>query len=341
MKNILIIGGAGFIGSNTANYFLNKGHSVTIIDDLSRKGSEFNIKWLKNNNKSFDFVKCDIVNDLELLQLAIKNKEIIFHFAGQVAVTNSIENPNNDFMINALGTLNILENIRLFNNDAILLYSSTNKVYGNLANIETEIVNNKYQFTKLKKGINEETPLDFYSPYGCSKGSADQYVRDYARIYNLKTIIFRQSCIYGYRQMGIEDQGWLAWFTIASILNKQITIYGNGSQVRDILFIDDLVRAFDLAVSTHETYGEVYNIGGGPHSQLSLLELISILENKLDKTINKEFSDKRLGDQSIFICDINKAKLDFKWEPKINIEDGIESLIKWIRENKILFSKYL
>jgi len=339
-KNVLIIGGAGFIGSNTAKYYINLGCNVTIFDNLSRRGTKKNIDWLHSFGKKFEFIQGDIVSDIKLLNKTIVNKNIIFHFAAQVAVTTSVVNPREDFMINSLGAFNVLEALRQYNKKAVLLYSSTNKVYGALKTVETKLINNKHQFTKMTEGINEEYLLDFHSPYGCSKGSADQYVRDYSRIYDLNTIVFRQSCIYGYRQFGVEDQGWVAWFTIAAIFNKQITIYGDGMQVRDVLFIDDLIQAFDLAINNPNTYGNIYNIGGGPAFQLSLLELINLLESNYNKKLKITYSDWRPGDQPVFVSDIRKAAKEFDWTPQIDIVSGINNLTDWVRENKYLFSDY-
>jgi len=340
-KRILITGGAGFIGSNVANYYLNKGCEVTIFDNFSRKGTKKNLEWLKKNaNGVLKVIKGDITKDISKLKKAVQNKDFIFHLAAQVAVTTSVVDPAEDFLINALGTFNVLEAIRQYNPNAVLLYSSTNKVYGGMEDIEVIERNNRYEYKDYPYGIPENRFLDFHSPYGCSKGCADQYVRDYARIYNLKTIVFRQSCIYGYRQFGIEDQGWVAWFTIATLFDQKITIYGNGKQVRDVLFIDDLVRGYDMAVSNPATYGKIYNIGGGHKNTMSLLELISFLEEFFNKKISYSFSDWRPGDQPVFVCDISKAKKEFDWEPVVGVKDGVKKLSEWIKDNKNLFEDY-
>jgi len=339
-ESVLIIGGAGFIGSNTAKFYIDNNYDVTVFDNLSRNGTKENVDWLRSLKKEFKFIKGDIVSDVDILNESIMNKDIVFHFAAQVAVTTSVIDPRDDFMINALGTFNILEALRKYNREAVLLYTSTNKVYGGLEAVGTKIIDNKYQFIKMNKGISEEYPLDFHSPYGCSKGAADQYVRDYARIYGLKTIVFRQSCIYGYRQFGIEDQGWVAWFTIAALFDKQITIYGDGKQVRDVLFIDDLIKAFDLAVRNTDAYGGVYNIGGGPDLQLSLIELIDLLENNYNKKLNINYSDWRPGDQPVFVCDISKARSQLDWSPIVNVENGVNKLANWVTDNKKLFLNY-
>lgn len=340
MKNVLIIGGAGFIGANTASYFLKKGYKVFVLDNLSRKGSVANLGWLKRTHKELVFIKGDI-RDFALLKKAVVGKDVIFHLAGQVAVTSSVANPREDFEINALGSFNVLEAARLRNPKAILVYSSTNKVYGEMEGEKVLELKDRYSFAKLKKGIPETYPLDFHSPYGCSKGTADQYFRDYFRIYGLKTVVFRQSCIYGPHQYGAEDQGWIAWFVIASLLKNRISIYGNGRQVRDILFIEDLIRAYDLAVEKIDrAQGQVYNLGGGPKNSISIWrEFGPILENKLGKKIEVTYSAWRPGDQRIYISDTRKTKKDFGWQPKVGINEGLERLIAWVKENKKTIKK--
>ena len=336
---MLITGGCGFIGSNAADYFSKKGHDVTVLDNLSRKGSEINLAWLKEKHPEIDFIKADVRYDQNKLDKSIEGKDVVLHFAAQVAVTTSVADPREDFDINALGTFNVLEAIRNSKSKPILTYSSTNKVYGGMEDIKTHEANGRYEYVDFPKGIPENRILDFHSPYGCSKGCADQYVRDYARIYGLKTVVFRQSCIYGYRQFGVEDQGWVAWFTIASLFNKKLTIYGDGKQVRDVLFIDDLVKAYESAIKNiKKTSGQVYNIGGGHNNQMSLLELISFLEKFFKKKIEFKFDDWRPGDQPVFVCDISKAKNDFGWEPKTNVSEGVKKLAGWVKENKELFN---
>ncbi len=336
---ILITGGAGFIGANTAKRFLDKGYDVIIFDNLSRRGTEWNLKWLQQN-KNLKFIKGDIRKYNEILDVFKKNRDfdVVFHFAAQVAVTTSVINPREDFEINALGTFNLLEAIRETKSDPVILYSSTNKVYGGMTDIKIIKRKNRYVYKDLPDGISEERILDFHSPYGCSKGTADQYMIDYCRIYNLKTVVFRQSCIYGYRQFGIEDQGWVAWFTIAAMLNKQITIYGDGMQVRDVLFIDDLIDAYELAIKNiSKVKGQAFNIGGGPENTISLLELIAFLEKFFNKKIHLKFSNWRPGDQPVFICNIEKAKKLLKWKPEISPQKGVKMLYDWVKNNKELF----
>ena len=294
MVNVLITGGAGFIGCNLAARCLKKGNNVTIFDNFSRNGSKTNLSWLKSNFSNINIIKGDIRNKPEVDKVMNGDIELIFHLAGQVAVTTSVKNPFDDFENNCLGTLNILESIRKSKNDPIMIYSSTNKVYGGMENVKVIKKENEYAYEDYPNGIDESFLLDFQSPYGCSKGAADQYTRDYARIYGLKTIVFRKSCIYGYRQFGIEDQGWLAWFAIRSVLNKPITIYGDGKQVRDVLFIEDLCNAYEKAIeSINKTRGQIYNIGGGPENKISILKALKIINEATNK-INISFG-KTLG----------------------------------------------
>jgi len=342
MKNVLITGGAGFIGANTASYFLKKGYKVSVLDNLSRKGSVANLGWLKRTYKELVFIKGDI-RDFALLKKVVVGKDVIFHLAGQVAVTSSVTNPREDFEINAWGSFNVLEAARLRNPKATLVYSSTNKVYGEMVNEKVLELNDRYGFAKLRKGVPETFPLDFHSPYGCSKGTAEQYFRDYFRIYGLKTVVFRQSCIYGPYQYGVEDQGWIAWFVIASLLGRKISIYGDGKQVRDVLFVDDLVKAYDLAVKKiSRTQGQIYNIGGGPKNSISIWrQFFPTLEKKLGKKIEVTCSAWRPGDQRIYISDIRKARRDFGWQPTVNIKKGLDKLIVWVKKNEKVIKKVI
>lgn len=334
--NVFITGGAGFIGINAASFFLKQKHAITIFDNFSRPGGKQNISWLKKHHAgNIHVIEGDIRSDREKLALGVKNADLILHLAGQVAVTSSVTDPVTDFDINARGTLNILESVRLSGHNPIFIYSSTNKVYGALEDIAVTESPTRYVFDTLRFGVAETRGLDFHSPYGCSKGAADQYVRDYNRIYGLNTVVFRQSCIYGPHQNGVEDQGWVAWFMIALTQGKQLTIYGNGKQVRDLLHIDDLLSAYDAAANNITvSKGQIYNIGGGPKNTLSIWhEFRPLLERFYKRTILPKFSDWRPGDQSIYISDIRKAKKDFGWVPKTNISTGIKSLFNWIQEN--------
>lgn len=330
----LITGGCGFIGCNFAAKLLDRGDKVIILDNLSRRGSEENLKYLKSLGGKIIFNRADICRDFIEIEKAVEKVEAVFHLAGQTAVTTSLIDPRKDFEANCLGTINLLEAIRKSSNKPTLIYASTNKVYGKLEGMEIKKRGNRYCFKNERLGVSEKQQLDFYSPYGCSKGAADQYVRDYSRSFDLKTVVMRQSCIYGPRQFGIEDQGWVAWFTIASILNKKIVIYGDGKQVRDVLCVDDLFRAWDLAVKNiNKVSGEIFNVGGGPNNSLSLLELISYLEKLLQVRVNFNFSDWRLGDQLVYISDISKLNTQLNWKPEISTSQGLKEMIYWIKNN--------
>ncbi len=271
-KNYLITGGAGFIGSNYVHRLLGRGETVTIYDNLSRAGASKNLAWLQESfGKNGPRLIVGDVTDSALLAEAAQDADVIVHLAGQVAVTTSVVNPREDFEANALGTFNALEAARASNRDPVFVYASTNKVYGGMEDVPLAEDATRWRYADLEHGCPETQPLDFHSPYGCSKGSGDQYVRDYARIYGLRTVVMRQSCIYGPRQFGIEDQGWVAWFIIAAVLGRAITIYGDGKQVRDVLHVDDLLDVYDAAIEKIEVAaGQVYNIGGGPQNVMSV-----------------------------------------------------------------------
>lgn len=350
-KSILIVGGAGFIGANAAERFSTKGYRVIVFDNLSRKGAGKNLGWLKKNLKNFIFVKGDIrrPNDLKKLFSKYRKIDAVLHLAGQVAVTTSINDPKEDFDINAVGTFNLLEAIRTEykltpskkKKAPLLIYASTNKVYGSMEGVKIVEKNGRYGYRDMKHGVSENFQLDFHSPYGCSKGSADQYVIDYHRIYGLDTVSFRQSCIYGYRQFGIEDQGWVAWFIIAAILGRKMTIYGDGKQVRDILFIDDLLDAYWMAIKNRKKVsGKAYNIGGGPKNVISILELVGFIEKFMGRNLKTSHGNWRYGDQRVFVCDIRRAKKDFGWKPKTGAKKGIAMLYDWVAKNKNLFKGF-
>jgi len=340
---ILITGGCGFIGCNLADYFLRKGSEVIVYDNLSRSGTNKNKKWLEDNHKkNLTFIQCDI-RDFEGLKDATKDIDTVFHTAAQVAVTTAVKNPKDDFEINALGTFNVLESIRLSNTDPVLVYTSTNKVYGNNVNgipiLEKET---RYEFadSNFANGIPEtfSTDANEHTPYGSSKYTADLYTRDYYAIYGLRTITFRMSCIYGLRQFGNEEQGWVVHFIISKILGKLITIYGDGKQVRDILFIDDLVNAVESATrEINTTKGQAYNIGGGINNSISLRELVSLLGKMGNNKIDCTFDKWRPFDQKVYISDIRKAEKDFDWSPKIDKQSGINILSNWVKNNKNIF----
>ncbi len=337
----LITGGAGFIGANTAHRLLEDGESVVILDNLSRSGSEKNLAWLQSNHPELEFVRAD-VRDAAGLTAALSAHapfEALIHLAAQVAVTTSVVDPRLDFEINALGTLNLLESVRSLGIDPALLFTSTNKVYGEMLDQVVVEESTRYRYADLELGISETAPLDFHSPYGCSKGTADQYVHDYHRIYGLRTIVFRNSCIYGPRQFGVEDQGWLAWFAIAARLGRPITIYGDGKQVRDVLFVDDLIRAMRGAIDNiGVTAGQVYNMGGGPENSLSVWrEFGPMLEELVGSSIEFDFQDWRPGDQKIYVSDVRKAYEAFGWSPEVSAQDGVRRLYEWVDANTELF----
>jgi len=336
----LITGGAGFIGINYAARLLTRGDLVTIFDNLSRAGTSGNIAWLqeKFGKESFQLIIGD-VRSPEALKDAVPSADLIVHLAAQVAVTSSVLDPRTDFEINAQGTLNVLEAARKSLKNPPVLYASTNKVYGNLDDVKVAEGETSYYFPDHPEGIPETQTLDFHSPYGCSKGAGDQYVRDYHRIFGLPTVVFRQSCIYGPHQFGIEDQGWVAWFVIAAVTGKPITIYGDGKQVRDLLFVDDLLSAYDQAAANiDKTAGQIYNIGGGKDNTLSIWkEFGPLLEKELGKEIPVSREPWRPGDQRVFIADIRKATLDFGWKPEINVPAGIRQLFDWVHANRELF----
>jgi CDP-paratose 2-epimerase len=336
----LITGGAGFIGSNYVNRLLERGEDVVVYDNLSRAGAPRNVDWLRqtHGSSSFQLVTGD-VRDAALLTSTANAADVIVHLAGQVAVTTSVLHPREDFDINALGTFNVVEAARLSGRDPILLYASTNKVYGGMEDVPLAESATRWQYASLTHGCPEAQPLDFHSPYGCSKGTGDQYVRDYARIYGLRTVVLRQSCIYGPRQFGVEDQGWVAWFIIAAVTGRPITIYGDGKQVRDVLYVDDLLNAYDASIANIDTVaGKVYNIGGGAENVMSIYaEFFPILEKLLGREIPVSRDDWRPGDQRVFYADVRAAMNDLNWQPKIDVEAGIKKLYDWVMANRELF----
>ncbi len=339
-KKNLIIGGAGFIGCNLTAYLLEKGEDVCVFDNFSRGGSFDNVVWLKERYPNLRVVAGDIRTDKHLLKKEMELCDVVFHLAGQVAVTTSFINPQLDFMVNVVGTFNILEILRLSERKPILVYASTNKVYGGMEDVVVEERDRRYCYRDFPWGISETRGLNFHSPYGCSKGAAEQYVRDYARMYDLKTVVFRQSCIYGTRQFGVEDQGWVAWMVIAAVLGKPITVYGDGKQVRDVLWVDDLCLALEKAVANIDiSKGQIYNIGGGPDKTLSLLELFDYLGSFLGAPVVYSNADWRPGDQKVYVSDIKKAQQDLSWQPQITPQEGVKRLFEWVNNNKELFKE--
>jgi CDP-paratose 2-epimerase len=341
-KPILITGGAGFVGSNLAHRLLSSGHRVRLLDNLSRTGVERNLRWLIETHGNLVDIEVPDVRNLSIIKQAVKDASQVFHFAAQVAVTSSLDDPIEDFEINARGTLNLLEAVRATDNPPPLIFTSTNKVYGNLADLEFDKQGTRYAPVNeaiRERGINEERPLDFHSPYGCSKGAADQYVTDYARTYGLPALVFRMSCIYGPHQYGNEDQGWVAHFVIRSLSGKPITIYGDGMQVRDILFIDDLVDAFLLAQQhMKKLAGNAFNIGGGPTNSISLLELLDLLAGLHGGDISVCFENWRAADQRYYVADTSKFSGLTGWAPRVTVHEGVRRLYDWIRTGDERFS---
>jgi len=335
----LITGGAGFIGSNLTHRLAGEGHDVVVYDNLSRKGASKNVAWLRaEHGDRWTLVEADI-RDYEALRRAAAGADVIYHLASQVAVTTSVQDPRHDFEVNALGTFNVLEAARASGKRPIVLYASTNKVYGGMEDVVVVEGAQGYAYRDYPYGIPESYPLDFHSPYGCSKGTGDQYVRDYARIYDLPTVVFRQSCIYGTRQFGVEDQGWVAWFLIAAVTGQPITIYGDGKQVRDVLWVDDLIDLFQAAVGRIDvTAGQVYNVGGGPANTLSVWhELGPMLAALLGREVPVGRDDWRPGDQRIFVADIRKAERALGWRPRVDKAEGVRRLYEWVVANRALF----
>jgi CDP-paratose 2-epimerase len=337
----LITGGCGFLGSNIAAQLLEKSEELLIFDNLYRFGSEQNLNWLRTQGQ-FHFSHGDIRNSNDV-ERAIREfrPDVIFHLAGQVAMTTSIANPRMDFEINALGTLNVLESVRQYCPDSAIVYSSTNKVYGDLEQWHYEELDKRYFCSDHHRGFNEAIPLDFHSPYGCSKGTGDQYMLDYARIFNLRTVVFRHSSIYGGRQFSTYDQGWIGWFCQKALEAKAdphsepFTISGNGKQVRDVLYASDAIACY-LAAAKHvdSVKGEVFNIGGGVENSLSLLELFDLLEDLTGAKLNYRKLPPRQSDQLVFIADIDKALDLLQWKPIVSSREGVDKLIKGRRQHE-------
>jgi CDP-paratose 2-epimerase len=350
VNKILVTGGGGFIGSHVAEYFAKRGNEVVVFDNLSRsellktaaKREEialYNWNYLRELD-NVELVRGDI-RRRDDVEKAAKDVDAIIHTAAQVAVTSSLDDPISDFEINALGTFNVLEAARKSKERPTVIYCSTNKVYGeNVNEIPVEEKGKRYVFADYKQGIPEDFSIDdcAHTPYGCSKLAGDLYVQDYGRREEIETGVFRMSCIYGTRQFGSEDQGWVAHFVISTLTGRPITIYGDGKQLRDVLFVTDLVELFDRFLDKSDKYsGEVFNAGGGPTNTLSLLELLELLEKETSIRPQVSYSDWRPSDQKVYISDISKAKKKLGWEPKIGVEEGVSKLISFVRENKELF----
>lgn len=334
---VLITGGAGFIGTNLANRLLGMGQPVLIYDDLSRTGVERNLAWLREQHGDRVHVEVRDVRDRNALNTAVRSADAVFHFAAQVAVTTSLIDPRLDYEVNVGGTLNLLEAIRARENPPPLVFTSTNKVYGGLGDLALETNGTRYQplDAALRTGISEERSLDFHSPYGCSKGAADQYVLDYARTFGIPAVVFRMSCIYGPHQMGTEDQGWVAHFLIRAVEGKPIVLYGDGMQVRDLLFVEDLVDAFLLAQSNiHTLSGQAFNVGGGLGNTISLLELLELIGRLQGEKPATRLNEWRPGDQRYYVSDTRKFKAATGWAPKVNVHAGVKRLMGWLLETR-------
>lgn len=335
----LITGGCGFVGTNLANRLLNDGHRVCVFDNLSRPGVHRNLQWLKETYGDKVIVQVADTRDARAVREAVSHATQVFHLAAQVAVTTSLESPVDDFEVNALGTLNVLEAIRTSDDQPPLFFTSTNKVYGGLEDVRLKEERERYApvaATVARRGIGESRSLDFHSPYGCSKGTADQYVRDYARSYGLRTVVFRMSCIYGPHQFGNEDQGWVAHFLIRALNREPITIYGDGKQVRDVLFVEDLVDAFLLAAENLDACsGHAFNIGGGAANTLSLRELLDAIRGFEGREPRVDWGNWRTGDQKYYVSDSTSFQKLTGWRPAVRPMDGIRMLREWLIANGV------
>jgi CDP-paratose 2-epimerase len=339
---IIVTGGAGFIGCNATAGYLRRGDAVLVVDDLSRRGAVQNLDWLRRQDHAgrLSVSQTDIRNSVAIEQVFGEHQdaEVVLHLAGQVAVTTSVADPRSDFEINALGSFNVLEAARRLPKLRALLFASTNKVYGGMEDVGVVERNGRYAYASLDYGVPETQQLDFHSPYGCSKGAADQYTIDYARIYGLPTVTLRQSAVYGPRQLGVEDQGWVAWFCIAAVIGRPITIYGDGMQVRDVLHVSDLLNAYDRAIDRIDRVkGQVFNVGGGPRNTLAIRDVVYFLEQHLGRPLHPRFDDWRPGDQRVFIADIRKAQQELEWTPKISPDQGVAGLLDWVQAHQDLF----
>jgi CDP-paratose 2-epimerase len=330
---IVIFGGAGFVGANLAARLLSQGENVRIFDDLSRPGVERNLQWLRERHEAkLEFRRQD-VRDADAVRHALRDTSQVYHFAAQTAVTHSLCDPVFDFDVNVRGTLNVLEALRDMSDPPPLYFTSTNKVYGNMSELPLRESAKRYQVeaAELRSGFSEATQLDFHTPYGCSKGTADQYILDYARSFGLPAVVFRMSCIYGPLQFGTEDQGWVAHFLKRSIAAEPVTIYGSGKQVRDVLFVDDLMEAFAAArANIDRLSGQVFNLGGGPDHTLSLLELVEMIAELTGQLPRVGFAPKRAGDQRYYVSDTRRFTAATGWVPVTDVREGLRELYLWL-----------
>jgi CDP-paratose 2-epimerase len=334
-RPVLITGGCGFIGCNLADRLAGDGTNVLLFDNLARAGVRDNAQWLKSRHGERVRITVGDIRDPIPVIDAVREARAVLHLAAQVAVTSSVEDPIDDFETNARGTVNVLEAIRRHGIETPLIFASTNKVYGRLID-QNQIERSHLRYVpaddRIASGITEAAPLDFYSPYGCSKGAADQYVRDYARVFGLRAAVMRMSCIYGPRQFGTEDQGWIAHFVLSALRGEPLTIYGNGYQVRDALFVSDAVEAW-LAVlrNIDTTRGHIFNLGGGEANSISLLELINLIEQLTGCTVRHEFADWRPGDQPWYVTDTSALSAAVGWKPQVGLHDGLARLREWLQ----------
>lgn len=335
-RPVVVFGGAGFIGSNLSHRLLKEGRRVLVYDSLARPMVSRNLRWLRETFGDRLEVMVADTRDAASVRLAVARASAVFHFAAQVAVTTSLVDPIHDFEVNARGTLNILEAVRAESDRIPVFFTSTNKVYGGLPDVKLQRSDERYapENPQLRQyGISEARPLDFESPYGCSKGSADQYVLDYGRTFGLPTVVFRMSCIYGPRQFGNEDQGWVAHFLMRVLAGQPITLYGDGRQVRDVLFVEDLVEAFLAAERNLETVrGQAFNVGGGPERSVSLMQVLKLAEEQTGRKPELTFSEWRPGDQRYYVSDTRKLQQATGWQPKVSVREGVSRLLQWLHD---------
>jgi CDP-paratose 2-epimerase len=338
-RPILITGGAGFIGCNLADRLAGQGHQIIVYDALSRPGVERNLKWLKDSHGKRIHAIIGDTRDEDEVARAVGEAKAVFHMAAQVAVTTSLDDPREDFDVNVRGTINVLDAVRTRETRIPVIFASTNKVYGDLGDLPFTATDDRYEPTGLmaRRGINESRPLDFHTPYGCSKGSADQYILDYCRSFGIPTVVFRMSCIYGQRQMGTEDQGWVAHFLIRALNGEPITIYGDGRQVRDILDVGDAVNAYVAALANIDrVQGHAFNLGGGPPNAISLLQLLDEIRAATGSDVELRFEDWRKGDQRWYVSDTHAAQSALGLPKPRGWRDGVARLAEWLAKDRRL-----
>jgi CDP-paratose 2-epimerase len=337
VKHTLVTGGAGFIGTNVADRLLRDGRRVRVLDNLSRAGVEENLLWLQARHGGNVEIEIGDIRDEAVLTRAVRHVESVFHFCAQVAVTTSLDDPSDDFGVNAAGTVGLLEALRAAGARVPFLFTSTNKVYGSLPDVQLERVADRWlprDRRYLLHGVSEERQLDFCTPYGCSKGAADQYVADYAKSFGLPTIVFRMSCIYGPHQHGTEDQGWVAHFLLRALRNESVVVYGDGAQVRDVLYVEDLVDAMIAATARADALaGGAFNVGGGPDNTLSLLELLDLIRELHGVRPRVRVGEERPGDQRYYVSDTRKLQDALGWRPSVGAEEGVSTLYEWLGQS--------